>query len=131
MKYYNQLLKEIREDKDILQKQAAHALKTTQQQIFKYESGQQEMTVSKLKILCELYDVSADYILGLNYGMPWPRKERIKIMKTEDIIKECFDKAVDVCIWAIEEEKHKGNDLLDILIENLETIKEEMIKAQQ
>ena len=130
MKHYYKLLKEAREDKDILQKQAAHALSTTQQQIFKYESGLQEMTVSRLKILCELYDVSADYILGLNYGMPWPRKERTKLMKTDDIIKECFDKAIDVCVWAIDEQNHKGNDLLDILTNNLETAKEIMINKQ-
>lgn len=72
MEYYEKL-KAVREDKDITQKEIASELKTTQQQIYKYESGIQEMTVSKLRALCLYYHVSADYILGLPRGLDWPR----------------------------------------------------------
>lgn len=70
---YRQRLKELREDADISQTQIARILGTTQQQVYKYESQQQEMTVPKLKALCEFYGVSADYILGLPKGLMWPR----------------------------------------------------------
>lgn len=70
---YRQRLKELREDSDISQTQIARILGTTQQQVYKYESQQQEMTVPKLKALCEFYGVSADYILGLPKGLMWPR----------------------------------------------------------
>lgn len=70
---YRQKLKELREDADISQTQIARILNTTQQQVYKYESQQQEMTVPKLKALCEFYGVSADYILGLPKGLMWPR----------------------------------------------------------
>lgn len=70
---YRQKLKELREDSDISQSEIARILGTTQQQICKYENQQQEMTVPKLKALCEFYGVSADYILGLPRNLKWPR----------------------------------------------------------
>lgn len=70
---YRQKLKETRIDLDLTQEDAAKALETTRQQIYRYESGLQEMTVSKLKTLCLLYHVSADYILGLPKDLDWPR----------------------------------------------------------
>lgn len=70
---YNERLKATREDKDITQEEVAKAINTTQAQIWKYESGAQEMTVPKLRALCLYYHVSADYILGLPRGLDWPR----------------------------------------------------------
>lgn len=70
---YAQRLREIREDKDLTQKDIAKLLGTTQPQIYKYENGIQEMTVSRLAKLCEFYGVSADYILGLPKGLKWLR----------------------------------------------------------
>ena len=70
---YAQRLKEIREDRDLSQTEIAKILGTTQPQIYKYESGLQEMTVSRLAKLCRFYGVSADYILGLPKGLQWPR----------------------------------------------------------
>lgn len=72
MEYYERL-KAIREDQDITQQEVANALKTTRQQIGKYESGSQTMTIGRLKELCQFYKVSADYILGLPKGLNWPR----------------------------------------------------------
>lgn len=70
---YRQKLKEIREDRDMSQREVAEILQTTRQQINKYENMQQEMTVPKFKTLCEFYKVSADYVLGLPNGLSKPR----------------------------------------------------------
>lgn len=72
MEYFERL-KATRIDKDLKQEDAARVIKTTRQQIYKYESGIQEMTVSKLRELCLYYGVSADYILGLPHGLDWPK----------------------------------------------------------
>lgn len=72
MEYYERL-KAVREDQDKTQREVAEALKTTRQQIGKYESGSQVMTIRKLKEICQFYQVSADYILGLPKGLNWPR----------------------------------------------------------
>lgn len=72
MEYYERL-RQIRIDKDEKQETIAKILNTTKQQISKYETGQNEMTVGKLAKLCEYYNVSADYILGLPKDAEWPR----------------------------------------------------------
>lgn len=72
MQYYERL-KEVREDLDLTQREAAEAIGIRQQQLSKYETGEQEMTVSKLKELCKYYGVSSDYILGLRKGLKWYR----------------------------------------------------------
>ncbi len=72
MEYYERL-KAVREDQDKTQQEVADALHTTRQQIGKYESGSQSMTIGKLMELCRFYKVSADYILGLPKGLDWPR----------------------------------------------------------
>lgn len=71
---YFQRIKAARIDKDLKQEDTAKALKTTRQQIYKYENGLQEMTVSKLRDLCLYYNISADYVLGLPHGLDWPRE---------------------------------------------------------
>lgn len=72
----NEKLKALREDRDLTQENIATILGTTQQQIYKYEKGIQEMTIGRLRTLCEYYGVSADYILGLPEGLAWPRPGR-------------------------------------------------------
>lgn len=66
-------LKMLRERKEITQAELGKIIGTTQQQIYKYEKGEQEMTISRLATLCTYYGVSADYILGLPRGLAWPR----------------------------------------------------------
>ncbi|MCI8475330.1 MAG: helix-turn-helix transcriptional regulator [Oscillospiraceae bacterium] len=73
MEYYEKL-KAIREDQDMTQQEVAEALRTTRQQISKYENGTQLMTIGRLRELCRLYKVSSDYILGLPRGLDWPRE---------------------------------------------------------
>lgn len=82
----NEKLKALREDRDLTQENITTILGTTQQQIYKYEKGIQEMTISRLRTLCEYYGVSADYILGLPEGLSWPRpgrKQGYKITSTD------------------------------------------------
>lgn len=66
-------IKATRIDKDLTQDQIAKALQTTRQQVYKYENGINDMTLSKLRDLCLLYGVSADYLLGLPKDLEWPR----------------------------------------------------------
>lgn len=73
-KNYKKRLYDIRTDKDLSQNQIAMLLKTTQQQYYKYEKGIQELPIRHLVTLCEFYNTSADYILGLtDEPKPYPR----------------------------------------------------------
>lgn len=71
MTYYERL-RAAREDADITQKNFAKLLGTTPQQMSKYELGQQEMTVSRLALACQILGVSADYILNLEHKKRTP-----------------------------------------------------------
>ena len=68
---YAQKIRDLREDKDLTQSQIAQLLKTSKNQIGKYERGEQEMPIKHLVTLAKFYNVSTDYILGLPEGMPY------------------------------------------------------------
>jgi transcriptional regulator with XRE-family HTH domain len=59
-----QRLKEIREDKDLLQKDVAIALGIKQQQYSEYEIGKRLIPINYLYDLAVFYDTSIDYLVG-------------------------------------------------------------------
>lgn len=65
MKTYNDIIRELREDRDLTQKELAKVLGTTQQVYSRYEKGENEIPVRHIITLSKFYCVSADYILGL------------------------------------------------------------------
>ena len=65
MKEYYEILRELREDRDLKQADVAALLSTTQQVYSRYENGVNEMPIRHLRTLCKYYRVSADYVLGL------------------------------------------------------------------
>ena len=66
MKAYCELLRELRESRDLKQADIAMVLNTTQQVYSRYETGINELPLRHLVTLCRFYRVSADYLLGLN-----------------------------------------------------------------
>ena len=66
MKRYPERLRELREDRDLLQKDIAKVIGTTQQVYSRYENGQNEMPIRHLITLAQFYGVTSDYILGIN-----------------------------------------------------------------
>lgn len=62
--YHYQRLRDMREDRDLTQRQIGELLHTTQQQYAKYEQGIQEIPVHHLLTLADFYGVSTDYLLG-------------------------------------------------------------------
>ena len=74
MEYYHRI-KDLREDKDLTQKEIANILHITQTNYAKIENNKTGLSIDKLKILCYFYNVSADYILGFtNQPKPLPKK---------------------------------------------------------
>lgn len=58
-------LKEARKNAGYTQSQVAKKLIMTQQQYSRFENGIFELNYDQLFFLCNLYDVSADFLLGL------------------------------------------------------------------
>ena len=62
--FYSQRIRDLREDKDLVQSDIAKLLKTTQSYYAQYENGHRPLPIEHLITLCEFYNVSAEYILG-------------------------------------------------------------------
>lgn len=58
-------LKESRKSAGFTQAEVAEIMKMTQQQYSRFENGIFELSYEQLIKLCSLFDVSADYLLGL------------------------------------------------------------------
>ncbi len=65
---FGEKIKELRKEKGWSQKMLALQIEQAQSTIFYWEQNKQEPNISSLKKLCEVFDVSADYLLGLTDG---------------------------------------------------------------
>ena len=63
---YLKRMRDLREDRDLLQREVAEVLGTSQTMYARYERGANELPVQHLLPLCRFYGVSADYFLGLS-----------------------------------------------------------------
>lgn len=58
-------IKELRKEKGITQKQLAFVMSKSETAVASWEQGLSEPCVNDLRLLCKYFDVSADYLLGL------------------------------------------------------------------
>lgn len=72
--YYAQKLKELREDNDLFQKDIAKILNISQQYYSEYENGNRPLPIEHLIKLCNYYQISANYILGLSKDLNHPKR---------------------------------------------------------
>ena len=72
-------LKEVREDKDLLQKDVAKVLNIKQQQYSEYEIGKRLIPINYLSELADFYNVSIDYLLNkTDVRKPYPKNKKNK-----------------------------------------------------
>lgn len=64
MKSVNEIIRGIREDRDLKQSDIALILGIAQQYYSKYETGEYDLPIRHLIKLSEYYDVTTDYLLG-------------------------------------------------------------------
>lgn len=58
-------IRNLRLEEGLSQKEVAYLLGLSKNAFTNYESGIREPSLDTLKKICELFDVSADYLLGL------------------------------------------------------------------
>ncbi len=63
--FYIKRIRDLREDHDKTQSEIAEILGTSQTMYARYERGANELPIHHLITLCDYYNVSADYILGI------------------------------------------------------------------
>ena len=77
---YLNRMRALREDNDLTQVQVAQILGTSQTMYARYERGANELPIRHLITLCQFYNVSADYFLGIEpnhrrkFGQSPPQK---------------------------------------------------------
>lgn len=68
-------LKDERIRRNFTQKEIAEILKITRQQYSLYETGQRTMPLEQIVKLAKLYDISIDYLVGIEtFRNPYPKK---------------------------------------------------------
>ena len=65
MEDYRKRLRDLREDSDLTQAELGKLLNKSQQGYNHIESGRAELKIEDLVKLCQFYNLSSDYIIGL------------------------------------------------------------------
>lgn len=63
---YGQRIRELRTERNLSQAELAKVLGTTQRTVSKYETEVLDLNTSMIVCLCRFFEVSADYLLGIN-----------------------------------------------------------------
>lgn len=70
-------IRDLREDRDLIQKDIANYLRCTQVCYSQYELGKRDIPTEVLIKLAEYYEISTDYILGLtDIRDPYPKVKK-------------------------------------------------------
>ncbi|MBQ8741763.1 MAG: helix-turn-helix transcriptional regulator [Clostridia bacterium] len=70
---YRTRIRNVREDRDLTQAQIGKLLNKSQQGYNHIEAGRAELKIEDLVKLCEFYDLSADYLIGITDEEKRPR----------------------------------------------------------
>ena len=63
---YGQRIKELREEKELTQKQLGELLHCHQNTICRYETESHDLGTAVIIKLCQIFDVTSDYLLGID-----------------------------------------------------------------
>ncbi|CUX27944.1 MULTISPECIES: helix-turn-helix domain-containing protein [Clostridia] len=66
MSIFSERIIQLKKEKKLLQKDIAHDLGISLRAYQHYEHGEKEPTLSNIVKICNYFDVSADYLLGLS-----------------------------------------------------------------
>lgn len=64
---YRRRIREIREDRDYSQAEIGRLLQKSQQGYSHIENGRAELKIEDLIVLCNFYNLPADYVIGRTY----------------------------------------------------------------
>ena len=78
---YNEIIRGLREDKDLTQSELGKIFNVNQITISQYERGTRALSIEMLVLYAKFFNVSADYIIGLtqNPTPKWTIKNNINI----------------------------------------------------
>lgn len=68
----------LREDKNLNQTEMGKLLNMTQRKISYIECNRYEPSIDDIKALCEFFQVSSDYLIGIKKGLRYPNRPNDK-----------------------------------------------------
>lgn len=89
-----EVLKKLREERELKQQQVADFLNIHQVSYSQYENGKREPDITTLKKLASFFDVSIDYLLG--YRSNNEIKSNVVIMREFDKLKETITERITI-----------------------------------
>ena len=72
---FGEKLRLLREEKELSQTQLGRELNMTQRKISYLENGRYEPGLEDIRLLCDFFQVSADFLLGFPRPLPFPKRE--------------------------------------------------------
>ena len=71
---FGEKIRLLRESAELTQTQLGHALGMTQRRVSYIENDRYEPSISDIKLICQFFNVSSDYLLSLPSGLPYPNR---------------------------------------------------------
>lgn len=87
-------LKELRQEKRLIQDELAKKLNISRNTITRYENGTRQPNINTVKKIAELFDVSTDYLLGIS-----DRRYNFDNASLENLADEYFKKVRETPIF--------------------------------
>lgn len=87
-------LKELRQEKRLIQDELAKKLNISRNTITRYENGTRQPNINTVKKIAELFDISTDYLLGIS-----DRKYNFENASLENLADEYFKKVRETPIF--------------------------------
>ena len=95
-------LRELRVDRDMTQREVGEVLGIPQQQYSQYETGQIDLPLRYLRKIIDLFDVSADYLLGRT------QRPENKSFRNVQVTKDCSCAALLNAVLSLSEEDREA-----------------------
>lgn len=102
MKTMWEILRDMREDRDMTQRDVAEKLGVSTQQYSQYENGVNEIPLHRFAKLIDLFDVSADYLLGRT------QRPENKSFRNVQVTKDCSCAALLNAVLSLSEEDREA-----------------------
>lgn len=71
---FGEKIRNLREEVNITQTQLGNLVNMTQRKISYIECGKNEPSIEDIVCFCKLFNVSADYLIGLPNNLPYPKR---------------------------------------------------------
>lgn len=71
---FGEKIKLLREERELNQTELGRAVNMTQRKVSYMENNKYEPSIEDIQALCKYFNISADYLLGFQKPLPYPKR---------------------------------------------------------